>query len=279
MIQVLSKIPSVGMNSRKSSQKDTLIFNEKIGAKNSINLNNSPQNHYNKSLVSFRSNIIKTLPEIVPSAENFRYFYNNYPLLAKHVGQGEYSIVKYTGKESERYITTTGCHPCSKLTMYDPDSKIGFLSHLGHGDILVNSSKIIKEGLQAVGADLRKLQVRHIGGEDTTPKYKIKSVYILMKNLGLKSAQLIEEDVAPYMNRKDGIILDLYNGQTYSLTRPYSLFLNYDKMSLMGELKKRFNIEENAKLVNEAERMLQHKSMTEEDFEKKVIKAPFYTKV
>lgn len=230
----------------------------------SINLNCSPTNHYNKlSFGALPYKFVETFKDVPANPETYKYFNSKYPLLAKYIPQSQYGVVKYTGKSTERYMATTGCYPCSKLTMYDTENKVGFLSHVGDGKKLFNTSKNIQKSLLEKGANFKNLVLRHISGERETPKWNIQAIHELMEKLKLKPEQLVEENVLGGIH-KDGIVLDLDNGQTYEIDTPNNLFLGiFNYPPNFENLKKhymysrplpetRFNEEEIQKLIKEA---------------------------
>lgn len=188
-----------------------------------INLNNSNFAPYNKAMINFKgpfARIGKTAEDVPRNEHYYKYFESGYPLLGKYVHQGQYTVVKYSGKEIERYITTQGCGPCSKLTMYDPVNKVGFLAHVDAGMYLLNTKEVIKKRLLEKGAELKNLEVRHFAGMHEMPEYNKHAVRKLMTEFGLSEKQLIEENTIGGIH-KDGAILDLKNGQTYELDGPY----------------------------------------------------------
>lgn len=180
-------------------------------------------NKYRNNLCASHYN---TLPGIKPHKNELKNFFKSadgtyVPLLATDTPQRYFTIQKWTGKETERYLTTKGCSSCSILTIYDPVNKVGFIAHVDRSD-LPDFSEKIKNRLLEEGAELQNLEVRHIGGDEETVDRRIKSVYRFMDEMGLKRSQLVEENVIGTGVRKGGVILDLSNGQTYDFCGYYS---------------------------------------------------------
>lgn len=226
-----------------------------------INLNNSNFAQSNKAMINFKgpfSRIGKTTEDVPRNENYFKYFESGYPLLGKHVPQGYYSVVKYTGKEIERYMTIAGCGSCSKLTMYDPVNKVGFSAHVDIESHLLNSKDIIKKSLLEKGAKLKNLEVRHVAGMHEMPKRNKAAVRELMKELGLSEKQLIEESTQGGIHQ-EGSILDLKNGQTYELEIPFSTYYSraFKERCISRRVKPetKLNTEEIEKMNEEIRRM------------------------
>lgn len=225
----------------KTVQKTAELAAESVvpkGLEIPINLNNSNYAQYNKALINFKgpfTRIGKTLADVPKNESYFKYFDSGYPLLGKYVHQGNYSIVKYTG-EIDRYIFTQGCGPCSKLTMYDPVNKVGFLAHVDVGEYLLNSMNEIKEGLIKKGAELKNLEVRHVAGKMEMPHENKITVREFLRKLGLKDKQLIEEDAIG--GKSADALLDIKDGQTYELDVPFS---SYYSKSFINKIVSRRN--------------------------------------
>lgn len=228
-----------------------------------------------KDSTSFKAN---NFTRIIPDESSAKYLLNNvYPILATYVPQGKYSILGYNGKELNRYLAITGCFPCSKLTMYDPQIKKGLASHVGSGKKLLNTAERIKQRLLAEGFKLNRIEVGHYSGEKSPNDGNPEAIRELVKKLGLSLSQF-EEDLAP--GHTDGLLLDLKNGQKYALKTKDRLDFEMElEYSSIEDIKKIFPFltkPEMKKLLSEKNK---HLSDTIDNFELTVLNNPFFDEI
>lgn len=191
-------------------------------------------NQYNRSsLISFKARII-------PTKAQANYFMADYPLLAKYIPQHCFSIQKYDGTEFTRYLLTTGCSVCSKLSLYDKSQKIGLYSHVDSYIELHKSFNKIKKILFENKLDPKKLVAQDIPGVCYDDELKSKAIKSFLKQLGLKEDNIVQ---VPFdrENCFDGGILDLKDGRTYDVN---SWIYDYD------DFKKTLKLNINSKLGN-----------------------------
>lgn len=218
-----------------------------------INLNNFPNNSYNKRTINFHASLKKTLPQIIAGA-NELYYYNGYPLVASYAPESCIRIVKFDGKSIKRYLATGRCMTCSKIIILasGTNGNVGAVIHLDVGEKLIKSSKNIKARLLEEGADFKNMTIHHVKGTMNTPAAHIKAVDIFMNDIGLQPEQLIKELDGIH---QDGIIADIAQRQTYELRAPWTFFREFyapsSKAKLMMDYKNILTPEEYEKIEKE----------------------------
>jgi len=153
--------------------------------------------------------------QITPSAAQAKYFYRGYPLLGKFIPQHCFGFLEYDNTKFSRYMLTTGCSVCSKLSMYDKIKKIGFFAHVDSERSLLESLNDIKDEIVK-----RKINPENLVGIDKPglsdpSKAKQESVKRFFQELGLKDENIYQPSVES--DTFDGGILDLKDGQIYDL--------------------------------------------------------------
>lgn len=129
------------------------------------------------------------------------------------VDMGYYAIGKI-GFGFEK-LKTSSLKNCVGLTLYDPVTQTGFLSHIpaGNPDKIKNSFRSILNELYNSGVNIQNMKARIIGGESLA-KESEQIISNIERQLEKYNIELVEKDV--YGETARNIILDLNTGDVHS---------------------------------------------------------------
>lgn len=176
-------------------------------------INSVKNNYLNNSSPTFKA-------KFIPTAEEAKFFWNDYPLLGKYIPQHCFGFQKYYGNERNRFMVVSGCSVCSKLFIYDKVQKTGLLSHVDSIEELMHSIRIIKKAMLRM--DMKPENIT--GGDIKGCSYPLSSSYYKEKLTIVKKffLKLGVEEKNIYQDTEkqpefDGGILDLKDGKFYDL--------------------------------------------------------------
>ena len=121
------------------------------------------------------------------------------------VAQGEYSVAEYSSRTPS--LQTYGIGPCVALTIYDKESKQGFLAHIDSPQKAKSLHEILPQLLKR-GFDANNCEARIIGG--TTSNHSSEIIKNIQKNLNEADLKIVETDILGKSTRN--IQLDLNTG-------------------------------------------------------------------
>lgn len=185
--------------------------------------------HQNKMQTSFKSRII-------PTKAQADYFYKEYPLLGKFIPQHCFGFLKYDGTEFTRYMITTGCAPCSKLTLYDKVQQMAFMSHVDVSSMFLREANRIKAELFKRGMKPERLIGTDTPGLLSPLEDKLRTIKQFFEQIGLKPENIHQPQNGSL--KFDGAAIDLVDGEIYDVSTMDYLDFNQHKNGLLERINK-----------------------------------------
>jgi len=185
------------------------IIEDGMNINDFINKNRSVFNgyvHFEGDLVAGRQ-IIDSNGKLQMTSESRKI--SNDSEKSVEVMQGEYSIIKYS--ENTPFMHTYGILNCFALTIYDKETKTGFLAHIDTTEKAKSLNKILGR-LKYQGFDTKSCEARIIGGQDYIEMETVKEI---QKQLNAKNFSIVEMDLFRLNagNIESNIQLDLNTGE------------------------------------------------------------------
>mgnify|MGYP001604117653 CR=1 FL=1 len=133
---------------------------------------------------------------------------------AADIQQKEYLI---TTPPQYRWIETTGAGPCYIVTLYDRETKTGFISHIDAPTDLPDSMDRVAQEFKVRNIPLSRLEARIFAGAKDGTECQAWELRTFFK---ANDVPIIEEDIL-YSNQSFSIELDLNTGEVFDL--PWSI--------------------------------------------------------
>lgn len=127
--------------------------------------------------------------------------------------QSTYS--KAGGDTGKRFLESSGAGPCVIATLYDQESKTGFMVHF---DSRSNVTAALKEMKKHLGENPDKWHMRIIGGYRSEESSR-RIVGEIRNSAAFSKIILVEEDILEdgYMRKSVNVVLDTESGQLFDL--------------------------------------------------------------